>query len=138
MIFLQNICRFHNVDPIVPCGLLAMHTNVSWSPPEDINQSHFWTPLTSIAKKIDIDINLTLWLSWVLTPVVVFFILPVFIMLFIYASSLILYIHRVHKRRLMLRLREAVNEWDVAKAGREIVSALWDAQVFEAFVLSLS
>jgi hypothetical protein len=111
-----------------------MHTNVSWSPPEDINSSHFWAPLASVAKKIDIDINLTLWLSWVLTPLVVFFILPMFIMLFIYASSLILYIHRVHKRRLMLRLREAVNEWDVAKAGREIVSALWDAQVWVRFL----
>jgi len=108
---------------------LKMHTNVSWTPPEDLSNDHFWAPIVSLAKKIDIDINLTLWLSWVLTPVVVFFILPLFIVLFIYASSLILYIHRVHKRRLMLRLREAVNEWDVAKAGREIVSALWDGQV---------
>jgi hypothetical protein len=48
--------------------------------------------------------------------------------LFIYASSLLLYIHRVHKRRLIRSIQEAASEWDIAKAGREIVSALWDAQ----------
>lgn len=104
-----------------------MHMNVSWNPPEDPNEG-WWAPLAALAKIGDLDINLTLWLSWLLTPVVIFFILPLTIMLFIYLSSLLLYIHRVHKRRLIRRLQEAANEWDIAKAGREIVSALWDAQ----------
>ena len=74
------------------------------------------------------DPRVAKWLSWILTPVVIAFVLPVMILLFIWSSSLLLYIHRVHKRRLMRRLREAANERDIAKAGREIVAALWDAQ----------
>ena len=69
------------------------------------------------------------WFGWLLTPVVVAFILPIALLLFIWSSSLILYVHRVHKRRLMRRLREAVTERDLLKAGRDIVAALWDAQV---------
>ena len=104
-----------------------MHTNMSWNPPENTSDQS-WSPLAALAKLANVDINLTLWLSWLLTPVVVFFLLPMTIMLFIYASSLILYIHRVHQRRLYRRLREAATDWDIAKAGREVVSALWDAQ----------
>ena len=69
------------------------------------------------------------WFGWFLTPVVVAFVIPMLLCLFVWFSSLILYIHRVHKRRLMRRLREAVNERDILKAGRDIVAALWDAQV---------
>ncbi len=85
--------------------------------------------LTSWISWLVSDPQLARWLSWILTPVVVAFVLPFMILLFIWSSSLLLYVHRVHKRRLMRRLREAVNERDIAKAGREIVAALWDAQV---------
>ena len=70
-------------------------------------------------------------LGWSMTPIVVAFLLPIAILLFIWASSLILYIHRVHKRRLMRRLTEAINERDIVKAGREVIAALWDAQVWK-------
>ena len=69
------------------------------------------------------------WFGWLMTPVVVAFVLPTLILLFIWSSSLVLYVHRFHKRRLMRRLREAYNESDIAKAGREIIASLWDAQV---------
>lgn len=74
------------------------------------------------------------WFGWLMTPVVIAFVLPFAILLFIWSSSLVLYIHKVHKRRLMHRLREAVNERDIAKAGREIVAALWDAQVRSYYI----
>merc|ERR1719433_2612132 len=64
-----------------------------------------------------------------MTPVVISFILPLVFCLIIWASSLVLYVHKYHKRRLMRRLREAVNERDIVIAGREIIAALWDAQV---------
>ena len=69
------------------------------------------------------------WFGWLMTPVVLSFIIPIALLLFIYISSLILYINRVHHRRLMRRLREAVTERDILKAGRDIVAALWDGQV---------
>ena len=67
--------------------------------------------------------------EWLMTPVVISFILPLVFCLIIWASSLVLYVHKYHKRRLMRRLREAVNERDIVIAGREIIAALWDAQV---------
>lgn len=59
-----------------------------------------------------------------MTPVVLAFIIPLALILFIYISILILYVNRVHHRRLMRRLREAVTERDILKAGRDIVAAL--------------
>ena len=69
------------------------------------------------------------WFGWLMTPVVLSFIIPLAFVIFIYVSSLILYVNRVHHRRLMRRLREAVNERDMLKAGRDIVAAFWDGQV---------
>ena len=69
------------------------------------------------------------WFGWFMTPVFVAFLLPVVFCLLLWSTSLLLYIHRVHKRRLMRRLTEAVNERDIHKAGRNIVSAIFDAQV---------
>ena len=69
------------------------------------------------------------WFGWLMTPVVLAFIIPLALILFIYISILILYVNRVHHRRLMRRLREAVTERDILKAGRDIVAALWDGQV---------
>jgi len=68
------------------------------------------------------------WFGWLMTPVVLAFIIPLALILFIYISILILYINRVHHRRLRRRLREAVTERDILKAGRDIVAALWDGQ----------
>ena len=72
-------------------------------------------------------------ISWLMTPVVyyfiILFIMPAVLCLFVWFSSLLLYIHRVHKRRLMRRLTEAFDERDIHKAGRHIIAAYWDAQV---------
>ena len=98
---------------------------MSQNPPEDASDQS-WSPLAAFTKLSCLDINLTLWLSWLSTPVVVFFLLPMLIMLFIYASSLFLYFHGVHLRRLNRRLQEAATDWDIAKAGREVLLALWN------------
>ena len=113
---------------------------ISFSRSSNLTLVDFDRPETSTNKSVHIiimswmshflsDPFVKRWFGWLMTPVVVAFILPVAILLFIWSSSLILYIHRVHKRRLMRRLREAVNEGDIIKAGRDIVAALWDAQV---------
>ena len=71
--------------------------------------------------------------KWLMTPVVyyfiILFIMPALLCILLWSTSLILYIHRVHKRRLMRRLTEAFDERDILKAGRNIVAAIWDAQV---------
>jgi hypothetical protein len=56
-----------------------MHTNVSWIPPEDPTRGT-WAPFAALARLGDLDINLTLWMSWLLTPIIVFFVLPMTIM----------------------------------------------------------
>ena len=75
------------------------------------------------------------WFGWLMTPVVVAFLMPVVLCLLLWLTSLMLYIHRVHKRRLMKRLTEAFDERDILKAGRNIVAAIYDAQV-EISILS--
>ena len=56
-----------------------MHTNSSWNPPEDPIEGT-WAPLAFLAKLGDVDINLTLWMSWLLMPIVIFFVLPMAIL----------------------------------------------------------
>ena len=85
--------------------------------------------ITSWFKHVLSDPYVSMVFEWLMTPVVISFILPLVFCLIIWASSLILYVHKYHKRRLMRRLREAVNERDIVIAGREIIAALWDAQV---------
>ena len=103
---------------------------MSRNPPEDASDQS-WSTLAALAKLGCLDINLTLWLSWLLvltTGVLIFLFLQLMlIMLFIYASSLFLYFHGVYLRRLNRRLQEAATDWDIAKAGREFVLLLWDA-----------
>ncbi|GLV39612.1 uncharacterized protein CBL_08321 [Carabus blaptoides fortunei] len=70
-----------------------------------------------------IDVDFTLWLSWLLTPLLVTFILPVFIVLLLYITALILYIYKLHWRTL----QSAYNANDRWSAARKTVSALWDA-----------
>ena len=69
------------------------------------------------------------WFGWLMTPVVLAFLMPAILCLFLWGTSLLLYIHRVHKRRLMRKLTEAFDERDIVKAGRHIVAAIYDAQV---------
>ena len=108
--------------------------NETFNGTNETNQtSHYHIVVMSLMSKMLSDPFVKRWFGWFLTPVVVAFMLPIAILLFIWSSSLILYIHRVHKRRLVRRLREAIDERDIVKAGREIVAALWDAQVRHLF-----
>ena len=67
---------------------------------------------------------------YITTPVLVLFIFPFVICLGIYSSALLLYIVRLDLVNLFRRLRTAVlQERDLLKAGREMVSTVWDAHV---------
>lgn len=70
-----------------------------------------------------IDIDFTLWLSWLLAPLLVTFVLPVIIVLLLYITALILYIYKLHWNTL----RQALNTNDRWNSARMTVSALWDA-----------
>lgn len=70
-----------------------------------------------------IDIDFTLWLSWLLAPLLVTFVLPVIIVLLLYLTALILYIYKLHWDAL----RQAYNANDRWNSARTAVSALWDA-----------
>ena len=96
-----------------------------------LSQSNQTTRILIISwfKHVISDPYVSMVFEWLMTPVVISFILPLVFCLIIWASSLVLYVHKYHKRRLMRRLREAVNERDIVIAGREIIAALWDAQV---------
>ena len=97
----------------------------------ELSQSNQTTRILIISwfKHVLSDPYVSMVFEWLMTPVVISFILPLVFCLIIWASSLVLYVHKYHKRRLMRRLREAVNERDIVIAGREIIAALWDAQV---------
>ena len=97
----------------------------------ELSQSNQTTRIVIISwfKHVLSDPYVSMVFEWLMTPVVISFILPLVFCLIIWASSLVLYVHKYHKRRLMRRLREAVNERDIVIAGREIIAALWDAQV---------
>jgi len=70
-----------------------------------------------------VDIDYSLWLTWVLTPLICTVLLPVIIALLIYLSSLILYIYKLHWQSL----KRTLNEGDMWTAGRYMVLAMWDA-----------
>ncbi|XP_063982320.1 DGAT1/2-independent enzyme synthesizing storage lipids [Diachasmimorpha longicaudata] len=68
-----------------------------------------------------IDVDFTLWLSWLLMPLLVTFLLPVVILLLLYMTALIFYIYKLHRKRL----REAYGK-DWKSAARSVVAAIWD------------
>lgn len=70
-----------------------------------------------------IDLDFTLWLSWLLAPLLITFILPFIIVVLLYTTALILYIYKLHWNAL----RSAYNANDRWSAARKTVSALWDA-----------
>lgn len=67
--------------------------------------------------------DFTLWLSWLLAPLLITFILPFIIVVLLYTTALILYIYKLHWNSL----RRAYNASDRWSAARKTVSALWDA-----------
>ena len=70
-----------------------------------------------------VDIYYLSYLLWLLYPLVVTFVLPVLIMLFVYASALFLHVYRLRH----FVVPHAYNQ-DFWKAGRNFLAALWDAQ----------
>lgn len=83
--------------------------------------------LTNIFKSLEhvivdyIDVDFTLWLSWLLMPLLITFLLPGFILILLYITALILYIYKLHR----VRLREAYGkDWKIA--ARSVGAAIWD------------
>ncbi|XP_071442917.1 DGAT1/2-independent enzyme synthesizing storage lipids [Hetaerina americana] len=69
-----------------------------------------------------IDINYTLWLTWLLAPLFITFLLPLLIVFLFYVSALILYIYKLHRYRLI-----DAYERDFWDGARHTVAAIWDA-----------
>ncbi|XP_076749205.1 DGAT1/2-independent enzyme synthesizing storage lipids [Xylocopa sonorina] len=69
-----------------------------------------------------IDVNFTLWLSWLLLPLLITFLLPFVIVGLVYLTILILYIYKLHR----VRLRNAYGT-DWRNAARNVIAAVWDA-----------
>lgn len=68
------------------------------------------------------DIYYMKWLVWVLYPLILTFLLPAVIVIFLYASALFLQLYRLRKYFL------DVYHMDFWNGARQIVAALWDAQ----------
>ncbi|XP_015588937.1 transmembrane protein 68 [Cephus cinctus] len=69
-----------------------------------------------------IDVDFTLWLTWLLLPLLITFLLPLIIAVLLYVTVLILYVYKLHRARL----RHAY-ELDWRNASRSVVAAVWDA-----------
>ncbi|KAK2584421.1 hypothetical protein KPH14_006802 [Odynerus spinipes] len=69
-----------------------------------------------------IDVDFTLWLSWLLMPLLVTFLLPLIIVFLLYLTAVILYIYKLHRTRL-----QNVYGTDWKSAARYVVAAVWDA-----------
>ena len=57
-----------------------------------------------------VDLDYMLWIRWLLSPLILTFVLPVLILLFIYLTALTLYVYRAHRKRLLRRLQQTVFE----------------------------
>ena len=65
-----------------------------------------------------VDLDYMLWIKWLMSPIVItFVILPLIILLLIYISSLNLYIYKAHRKRLVRRLTEYVEQGDFWLGG---------------------
>ncbi|XP_006633982.2 DGAT1/2-independent enzyme synthesizing storage lipids [Lepisosteus oculatus] len=80
---------------------------------------HLWEEWIGLGNLEDY-LNYLDYLVWVFTPLAVVFILPLFILLFLYLS--ILFLH-VYKRRIELKEAYSNNPWDGA---RKTLATLWD------------
>lgn len=69
-----------------------------------------------------IDIDFTLWLTWLLAPLLLTFFLPFVIFIMFYMNAVFLYIYKLHRDRL--RHAYETHIWDGAI---KTIAALWDA-----------
>ncbi|KAL3287441.1 hypothetical protein HHI36_001912 [Cryptolaemus montrouzieri] len=70
-----------------------------------------------------IDIDLTLWLTWFLSPLIITFLLPLVIVILFYLTAFILYIYKLHWRNI----KDTLTAGDRWEAARKFVGAVWDA-----------
>ncbi|XP_044727361.1 transmembrane protein 68 isoform X2 [Chrysoperla carnea] len=73
-----------------------------------------------------IDIDYYRWLTWLLAPLILTFLLPGIIIILLYMTAIILYIYKWHR----VRLKTAYEEQDLWQTARNIVAILWDAHGF--------
>ncbi|XP_058823463.1 monoacylglycerol/Diacylglycerol O-acyltransferase [Topomyia yanbarensis] len=72
-----------------------------------------------------VDLDYSIWLYRLLTPLLVTFILPSFFVLLIYLSISFLYVYKLHSRFILQVYNEGdFDFWDVA---RTLVAVVWDA-----------
>ncbi|XP_073832744.1 DGAT1/2-independent enzyme synthesizing storage lipids [Musca autumnalis] len=71
-----------------------------------------------------IDLDYSLWLYRLLTPLIVTFLLPLVFVALIYISFLILFIYKLHREVILRSVRSDGKFWEV---GRKLVAAVWDA-----------
>ncbi|XP_014598232.1 PREDICTED: transmembrane protein 68 [Polistes canadensis] len=69
-----------------------------------------------------IDVDFTLWLSWLLLPLLITFLLPFVIVLLLYLTILTLYIYRLHRERIQ---NAYGTDWKFA--AQSVSGAIWDA-----------
>jgi len=78
-----------------------------------------------------VDIDFVIFLKWLMSPIIITFcILPLVILFLIYFSSLVLHIYKAHRKRLIRRLTEAVEQGDLLLGGREIVATIWESHAW--------
>ncbi|RZF33317.1 hypothetical protein LSTR_LSTR007662 [Laodelphax striatellus] len=69
-----------------------------------------------------IDVDFTLWLTWLLAPLLITFLLPLVIVLLLYLTASIMYIYKFHRDRL-----HHAYEVDIWHGARKTCAAIWDA-----------
>lgn len=70
-----------------------------------------------------IDVDFTLWLTWLLTPLLITFLLPLVIVIMLYVNAIILYIYKLHWNSL----RVTYGAGDKWRAALRAIAAIWDA-----------
>uniref|UniRef100_A0A1A9WAT7 Phospholipid/glycerol acyltransferase domain-containing protein n=1 Tax=Glossina brevipalpis TaxID=37001 RepID=A0A1A9WAT7_9MUSC len=71
-----------------------------------------------------IDLDYSLWLYRLLTPLIVTFLLPLVFVALIYISFLVLFIYKLHREVILRAVRTDRRFWEF---GRKLVAAIWDA-----------
>uniref|UniRef100_A0A1L8DYJ6 Putative phosphate acyltransferase n=1 Tax=Nyssomyia neivai TaxID=330878 RepID=A0A1L8DYJ6_9DIPT len=74
-----------------------------------------------------IDLDYSIWLYRLLTPLLITFLLPLIFVVLIYFTSIFLYVYKLHRRIIMQAVSSDLDFWNV---GRKIVSAVWDAHAW--------
>jgi len=82
----------------------------------------FHEMLSEVIECLSDKLGISTWMSWLFTPIMIVSLLPCVILFLLYFTSSLLYIYRLHRRRLLDALDNDI--WD---AGRKMVSAMWDS-----------